>query len=130
MAGTLQAFLTMTARALPELRRAFAAAWVGLGTPDEHSIIDRVYENLPCRDFSRDVLAPVAQSLVIAPVQDVYWNNLGDPRRVYETLAKNQVRPSWKTQRNAPTRNQFFRQVLPRMARVDERALRYDRRIQ
>jgi mannose-1-phosphate guanylyltransferase len=120
MVGTIRAFLTLMARTLPELRRTFASAWLALGTSDEQAVMERVYASLPCRDFSRGVLARSARGLAVVPVKDVYWNDLGDSRRVYATLARTQIRPSWMGQRTAPNRNDFVRRVLPRLTSIYE----------
>jgi mannose-1-phosphate guanylyltransferase len=116
MAGTVRAFLTVIARALPELKRAFASAWLDLGTEQEGAAIESIYAQLPCRDFSREVLARNARGLIVVPVDDVYWNDLGDSRRVHETLARAHIRPGWMTHRDAPHRNDFVRQVLSRIS--------------
>jgi mannose-1-phosphate guanylyltransferase len=108
MAGTARAFLTMTFRALPELERTVARVWPAVGTPDEHAAMEVAYADLPCRDFAGDVLAQHTADLVIVPVQGLYWNDLGDPRRVYETLARMQIRPGWMTQRTALNKNDFY----------------------
>jgi mannose-1-phosphate guanylyltransferase len=94
MAGTARAFLIMAFRALPELRRTVAGVWSAIGTPDEDEAMEAAYADLPCRDFAGDVLANNAPDLATVPVQGLYWNDLGDPRRVYETLARMQIRPS------------------------------------
>jgi hypothetical protein len=71
-----------------------------------------------------DVLAQNAADLAIVPVQGLYWNDLDDPRRVYETLARMQIRPGWMTRRTAPNRNDFVRECFrgygrPIAARTD-----------
>jgi mannose-1-phosphate guanylyltransferase len=118
IAGTIRAFLTMIVRALPELQRAFACAFSVLGTPHERAVMERIYAKIPCRDFSREVLERNAQDLMVLPVEDVYWNDLGDPRRVYETLARAQIRPGWMMRRTSAHRNDFVRRVLPRIESV------------
>jgi mannose-1-phosphate guanylyltransferase len=128
MAGTARAFLTMTFRALPELQRTVAGLWSAVGTPDEHQAMEVAYADLPCRDFAADVLAKSAPDLVIVPVEGLYWNDLGDPRRVYETLARMQIRPGWMTQRTAPHRNRVFREWLPQIRAANCSSNRYPRR--
>jgi len=131
MAGTARAFLTMIFRALPELMRTVARVWSAIGTPDEYEAMELAYEDLPCRDFAADVLAKSAPDLAIVPVQGLYWNDLGDPRRVYETLARTQTRPGWMTQRTA-NRNDCVRESLPQIRKANCRlkSSRCRRRIQ
>jgi mannose-1-phosphate guanylyltransferase len=88
MAGTARAFLTIMFRALPELQRTVARVWSAIGKPDEDDALEIAYADLPCRDFAGDVLAKSVSDLAIVPVHGLYWNDLGDPRRVYETLAR------------------------------------------
>jgi hypothetical protein len=120
MVGTIRAFLTMTARTLPNLSRAVASIWLALGTSNEQAVMERVYASLPCRDFSREVLARSVGGLAVVPVKDVYWNDLGDSRRVYATLARTQIRPSWMGPRTVLNRNDFVRRVLPRVTSIYE----------
>ena len=84
MAGTLEAFLAVTVRALPALRHAFEPIWAGFGTSNERAIIATVYADLPCSDFSKDILARFPRNLLMVPVEDLCWNDLGDPSRVHE----------------------------------------------
>lgn len=42
----------------------------------------RLYESLPIRDFSRDVLQPCGDSLLVVPVNGVGWVDLGSPGRL------------------------------------------------
>jgi mannose-1-phosphate guanylyltransferase len=129
MAGTARAFLTMTLRALPELKQTVAGVWSAIGTPDEYEAMEVAYADLPCRDFAADVLAQNAADLAIVPVQGLYWNDLGDPRRVYETLARMQIRPGWMTQRTAPNRADFIREALPQIRAANCSSNKCPRRI-
>jgi mannose-1-phosphate guanylyltransferase len=99
MAGTARAFITMIYRALLELKATVARMWPAMETPDEDQAMKVAYADLPCRDFAGDVLAHNTSDLAIVPVEGLYWNDLGDSRRVYETLARMQIRPGWMTQR-------------------------------
>ncbi len=129
VAGTARAFLTMTFRALPELQRTVARVWPAIGTPDEHEAMEVAYADIPCRDFAGDVLAKSAPDLAIVPVQGLYWNDLGDPRRVYETLARMQIRPGWMTQRTAQNRNDSISESLPQIRAANCSSNRCPRRI-
>jgi mannose-1-phosphate guanylyltransferase len=120
VSGTVRAFLRMVRRALPDLRRSFSAVWHALGTPDEHAAMERLYAAISANDFCRDVLAPNARALAVLPMAGIYWNDLGDPRRVYETLARSRIRPSWMAQRDREPlyRNDFVRRRIPQITPV------------
>ena len=128
MAGTARAFLTITFRALPELKRTVVRIWPAVGTPDEHEAMEVAYANIPCRDLAEDVLAQNAADLVVVPVEGLYWNDLGDPRRVYETLARIQIRPGWTTQRTALNSNNFIRESRPQIRAANCSSNRYPQR--
>jgi mannose-1-phosphate guanylyltransferase len=42
----------------------------------------RVYDRMPCRGFSREVLAPHARDFSVIPVGDCGWSDLGTPARL------------------------------------------------
>jgi mannose-1-phosphate guanylyltransferase len=115
MAGTARAFLSMTLRSLPELKRTVAGVSSAIGTPDEPKAMEVAYADLPCRDFAGVVLTHNARDLATVPVQGLYWNDLGDARRVYETLARMRIRPGWMTRITAPNRKDFTRESLPQI---------------
>jgi mannose-1-phosphate guanylyltransferase len=98
MAGTARALITMIYRALPELKATVARMWPAIETPDEDQAMKVAYADLPCRDFAGDVLAHDTSDLANVPVEGLYWNDLGDSRQVYETLARMQLRTGWMTQ--------------------------------
>ena len=49
---------------------------------DESRIAAIVYARLAPCDFARDVLAAQPTALTVLPVEDIGWNDLGDPARV------------------------------------------------
>jgi hypothetical protein len=91
--------------------------------------MEGAYANIPCRDFAGDVLAQNAADLVIVPVEGLYWNDLGDPRRVYETLARMQIRPDGMTQKTALNSNNFIRESHPQIRAANCSSNRYPQRI-
>ena len=118
LSGTPRCFVKMANRAALSVRQALSSAWHELGTSEEAHVIERIYANLPDCDFSRDILVPNARSLAVLPVQGVYWNDLGDPQRVYETLARTQIRPEWITRGTTRSRNSLIRWQLRRITLV------------
>lgn len=58
-----------------------------IGTPVEETMLEKIYAELPARDFSADVLGPSARTLATLPLHDVLWNDWGRPERICDTLA-------------------------------------------
>ena len=57
--------------------------------------MDAAYHRIPTIDFSRDVLSRDQRQLLVIPDGNSGWADLGNPRRVIETLIRNQIEPSW-----------------------------------
>ena len=67
--------------AVPHLLLDFAAHLDG-----ESGSIASIYESLPIRDFSRDVLEPMAHRLTVLEVPPCGWTDVGTPFRVARLL--------------------------------------------
>lgn len=74
--------------ATPRLLLHFAAHLDGEGGD-----LGGIYEALPVRDFSRDVLAPMAHRLSVLEVPACGWTDVGTPFRVARLLETNATRP-------------------------------------
>ena len=57
--------------------------------------LDTVYHEMNAIDFSRDVLSLDASNLLVMEDSTSGWADLGNPRRVIETLDRNQIEPDW-----------------------------------
>ena len=84
MVGRVDALLTMTRAALPELFDAFSAV-----TPTfETAALAELYSRIDDSNFSHQVLAARPEDLMVMRVGDVGWSDLGEPNRVLSTLAR------------------------------------------
>jgi len=57
--------------------------------------LETVYHEMNAIDFSRDVLSLDASNLLVMEDSTSGWADLGNPRRVIETLDRNQIEPDW-----------------------------------
>jgi mannose-1-phosphate guanylyltransferase len=76
--------LSLMARALPEMHRAFAPI-VDDAADDE--ILRSIFSDLPSADFSASVLVKFPQEFSVLPVTGVSWSDLGDPRRLLAAIS-------------------------------------------
>lgn len=81
MAGSARAFLALVERAVPDLARRLRQHRLSSGAD-----LSRLYANLECADFSRDVLQRVPEALSVLPVAECGWSDLGTPERVVRWL--------------------------------------------
>jgi mannose-1-phosphate guanylyltransferase len=95
MVGRVASLLGLVRRTLPDLTYALLPLRRVLGTRAEAEVARAVYDRLSVTDFSRDVLTPTTEHLVVLPVRGVGWSDLGSPDRVRE------IRRSMATSREA-----------------------------
>ena len=92
MVGRVDALLQMTRRAVPELFNNFAALVPTFGTVAEQTALRKLYSRITETNFSHSVLARQPNDLAVMRVGEVGWSDLGDPTRVFSTLARLGVR--------------------------------------
>jgi hypothetical protein len=61
----------------------------------EERMLMETYSQMPTFDFSRDLLAPGADNCLIVPLEDVTWNDLGNPDRLVQLLERTEYRPNF-----------------------------------
>jgi hypothetical protein len=57
--------------------------------------LDSSYRSIPSIDFSRDVLASQPARLLVIRDAVSGWTDLGNPNRVFDTLARERIAPAW-----------------------------------
>ena len=95
MIASVSALLEVIASAAPDLCKVFAPVRGAIGTPQEAKTIEDIYQDLKEANFSHQVLASCPERLAVLEVTGVCWNDLGEPRRVMESLALEGLRPHW-----------------------------------
>ncbi len=95
MVARVSTLLGLCMIAMPELCTSFSALRASLGTIHEERLAQALYSNLHTADFSQRVLARFPINLSVLPVDGVAWSDLGEPRRVFDTLSRLGLRPSW-----------------------------------
>jgi mannose-1-phosphate guanylyltransferase len=83
-----QTLLNSVQAALPDLHQSFTRAGSAIGTPYEASVMRTLYAAIRPANFSHQVLANPETNLAVLPVTDVEWSDLGDARRLMDTLAR------------------------------------------
>jgi mannose-1-phosphate guanylyltransferase len=95
MVGKLSSFILLTLKAVAELASRFSTALRPFDSTAREEALRTLYSVSPSINFSTDVLARNPRRLGVLKVSGVYWNDLGEPRRVFETLARTSARPEW-----------------------------------
>jgi mannose-1-phosphate guanylyltransferase len=82
-AGAGRTLLRIIADRLPDLVEAFPRD----GRLADDALVGELYEEIPSRDFSRDVLEGAVDRLAVFPVPPCGWSDLGTPSRLGRFLA-------------------------------------------
>jgi mannose-1-phosphate guanylyltransferase len=82
-------------RLLPELDSRLERLAAFAGTGDERWAMQQAYALAPKADFSRQVLEPLAATLLVRRLPDINWCDLGTPDRAVRAVAQLARRPSW-----------------------------------
>lgn len=95
MIGTVETFLQLIRKCLPELYGKFAASSGTFGTYAENAMMSAVYARIFETNFSSEVLEKAGEELSVLRVGDIGWSDLGEPERVFDTLENLDVQAGW-----------------------------------
>ncbi len=70
----------------PEIMKLFTRFRNAIGTPCEGAILDAIYEIMPLRNFSRDLLTPAVSQIGVMLMERVLWSDWGCEQRIVDTL--------------------------------------------
>jgi mannose-1-phosphate guanylyltransferase len=79
----------------PEILRLFERLFPVIGTPSEKSVVESIYENMPWKNFSADLLTPAADRIGAMPMHDIMWSDWGRKERILETLSRMGKKPNF-----------------------------------
>jgi mannose-1-phosphate guanylyltransferase len=84
----------MIAEHAPEMFRAFNDAFRQVQVGEEENA-EAIFGKLETVGFSEKVLSQAPSNLAVQLVDDVKWNDLGEPERLIDTLQTLKSRPPW-----------------------------------
>ena len=79
----------------PDVMERFEGLRRQIGTPAEGSTLQAMYQDMPTRNFSREILQPLAGQLGVMELNDVTWSDWGRPERIVETLRSMGKKPAF-----------------------------------
>jgi mannose-1-phosphate guanylyltransferase len=71
---------------VPEMMPLFERLKKTIDTPEELNVLDEIYETMPRRNFSSDMLQRVPERLAVMEMKDVLWSDWGNPERILSGL--------------------------------------------
>jgi len=71
---------------LPSMIRLFETFQPAIGSPRELQVLGRLYERMPVRNFSSDLLEQAPHKVAALEMHGVGWSDWGQPERIAESL--------------------------------------------
>lgn len=88
MVAKVSALWSLARRTLPQWTRHFDEFSLRIGSIEEESSIETLYQNLETADFSKEILEPSVESVDVLPLSGVTWSDWGRPERITYTLTQ------------------------------------------
>ena len=82
-------------RCVPELMPRFERVAEAFDCPEEDAVLNAVYQEMPARNFSSDVLQKAPDQVAVIELSRVVWSDWGKPERVVETLRRIDRQPAF-----------------------------------
>ena len=75
-------------KCVPEMMPLFERLKTTIDSVEELSVLDEIYETMPRRNFSSDLLQRVPERLAVVEMKDVLWSDWGNGDRIVSGLEK------------------------------------------
>lgn len=86
---------TLGWQCIPDIMPFFERLSRAVGSPEEGRVLKAIYQDMPARNFSSDVLQRVPGHLAVVELSGVLWSDWGKPERIAETLRRIDRRPAF-----------------------------------
>jgi len=89
----------------PEIMGLFTQLHAVIGTSDEEATVKKIYEIMPARNFSSDLLTPAISRIGVITMTDVLWCDWGREERILDTLLHIGRQPNFPLVQTVPDRD-------------------------
>ena len=86
MAAKVETLWRLGWKCIPEVMERFEHLEKVIGTTQEGAILREIYQDMPRRNFSSDLLGCTPESIGVIEIKDVLWSDWGRPERIADTL--------------------------------------------
>jgi len=73
-------------KCVPEMMPLFERLKTTIDTTEELNVLDEIYETMPRRNFSSDILQDAPERLAVMELKDVLWSDWGNAERIVSGL--------------------------------------------
>jgi len=79
---------SMGKKLVPSMMRLFETFQPAIASPRERQVLGGLYERMPARNFSMDMLEPLPNRVAALEVDGVTWSDWGRAERIAESLGR------------------------------------------
>jgi mannose-1-phosphate guanylyltransferase len=79
----------------PEMMSLFERLSWAIGWPDEGRVLKAIYQDMPVKNFSCDLLQRVPEHLAVVELSGALWSDWGKPERIAESLRRIDRQPAF-----------------------------------
>jgi mannose-1-phosphate guanylyltransferase len=80
---------------LPDIVIRFERLAQAIGSSEERHVIEEIYQHMPVKNFSTDLLQQAPEAVAVMELPGVLWCDWGKPQRVAETLRRVKATPAF-----------------------------------
>ena len=88
MAAQVETWWNLGRSILPEMMKLFERLSEAINTPKEPQVLREIYERMPVRSLSRDLLAAAPGATAVMEMQGIWWSDWSHPERIMRTLMR------------------------------------------
>lgn len=88
MASKVETLWRLGRRCFPDVMERFDRLGAAIGRPEEATVLVEIYQGMPRRNFSSDLLQRAPESVAVIELAGVLWSDWGKPERIAETLRR------------------------------------------
>lgn len=86
MAAQVETLWNLGRTVLPNMVMLFERLGEAINTPKEPQVLRDIYERMPVRSLSRDLLVPVPGAASVLEMLGIWWSDWSHPERIMKTL--------------------------------------------
>ena len=86
MTAKVETLWELGQQCFPKLMERFERLGRAIGTSEETRVLETIYQNMPVRNFSSDLLQQVPDRVAVTELTNVRWSDWGRPERIAEAL--------------------------------------------
>lgn len=95
MTAKVETLWSLGQQCFPELIERFERLGRAIGTSEEARVLETIYQTMPSRNFSSDLLQRVPDRVAVTELTNALWSDWGRPERITEALRRIGLTPAF-----------------------------------